>query len=130
MHDRRSPRPDPVGSRVAFRATGAYLNGGVSVTVAPDTGDSSPKDVLSGAAIEPLRDPPPRLARLLKPAEVAETLGVSRSWVYAAADNGRLPSVRLGGPDGPLRFVPEGLHRWLDEARAAWRPGGRRATQR
>jgi hypothetical protein len=31
--------------------------------------------------------------------------------------------VRIGGPDGPLRFVPEDLDAWLNEARAAWRPG-------
>jgi excisionase family DNA binding protein len=82
------------------------------------------------AAREIFRTPPSPFVRLLKPAEVAEELGVSRSWVYAAAEDGRLPSVRLGGPDGPLRFVPEDLHRWLQDARANWRPGRRRATSR
>src|SRR4051794_28557406 len=130
MHDRRPPRPDAPASQRPLRATGRALNGGVAVTVAPEAADASPTDVLRGAAIEPLGEPRPRITRLLKPAEVAEELGVSRSWVYAAADDGRLPSVRLGGPDGPLRFVPEDLHRWLDEARAAWRPSGRRATPR
>ncbi len=60
---------------------------------------------------------------LLKPAEVCCRLGVSRSWLYAAAGDGRIPSIRLGGPDGPLRFVPEDIDRWIDDARAAWRPG-------
>lgn len=50
-------------------------------------------------------------------------LGVSRTWLYAAAKDGRIPAVRIGGPDGPLRFVPEDLERWLDHARAAWGPG-------
>jgi excisionase family DNA binding protein len=59
---------------------------------------------------------------LLKPAEVARQLGVSRSWLYAAAADGRIPAVRLGGPDGPLRFVPEDLERWIEDARAAWAP--------
>jgi len=59
---------------------------------------------------------------LLKPSEVAQRLGVSRSWLYAAAADGRIPAVRLGGPDGPLRFVPGDLEAWIDEARAAWRP--------
>src|SRR3954471_7682693 len=130
MHDQHAPRSDAAASQGPFRATGRHPNGGVAVTVPPEAGDSSANDVLHGAAIEPLRTPPPRFARLLKPAEVAEEFGVSRSWVYAAADDGRLPSVRLGGPDGPPRFVPEDVHRWLDEARAAWRPGGRRATPR
>jgi len=62
-------------------------------------------------------------ADLLRPNAVACRLGVSRTWLYAAAKDGRIPSVRIGGPDGPLRFVPEDLEAWLDEARAAWRPG-------
>lgn len=63
----------------------------------------------------------PTTGALLKPSEVARRLGVSRTWLYAAAKDGRIP--RIGGPDGPLRFVPEDLEAWLDEARAAWRPG-------
>jgi excisionase family DNA binding protein len=55
-------------------------------------------------------------------------LGVSRTWLYTAAKDGRIPSVRIGGPDGPLRFVPEDLEAWLDEARAAWRPGDKSAA--
>jgi excisionase family DNA binding protein len=33
---------------------------------------------------------------LLKPADVARRLGVSRSWLYEAAKHGRVPCVRLG----------------------------------
>jgi excisionase family DNA binding protein len=65
----------------------------------------------------------PAVGQLLKPTEVARRLGVSRTWLYAAAKDGRIPSIRIGGPDGPLRFVPEDLEAWLDEARSAWRPG-------
>lgn len=64
-----------------------------------------------------------RADSLLKPAEVARRLGVSRSWLYEAAKHGRIPSVRLGDPGGPLRFVERDLERWLEEARAGWRPG-------
>ncbi len=60
---------------------------------------------------------------LLKPAEVARRLGVSRSWVYDAAKEGRIPSVRLGGPDGPLRFIAADLDAWLERMRRAWVPG-------
>ena len=60
---------------------------------------------------------------LLKPAEVARRLGVSTSWLYDAAKDGRIPSVRLGRPDGPLRFVEADVTAWLEEARANWRPG-------
>lgn len=69
--------------------------------------------------------PEPSTARLclLKPSEVAAQLGVSRSWLYDAAKTGRIPSIRIGGEGGPLRFVPSDLQRWIDEARAAWTPG-------
>jgi len=60
---------------------------------------------------------------LLKPTEVARRLGVSRTWLYDAARDGRIPSVRIGGPDGPLRFVPDDIDDWIDAARAAWLPG-------
>jgi excisionase family DNA binding protein len=59
---------------------------------------------------------------LLKPTDVTRRLGVSRSWLYAAAADGRIPAIRLGGAEGPLRFVPEDLERWIEEARAAWTP--------
>jgi excisionase family DNA binding protein len=64
---------------------------------------------------------------LLTPSEVAARLRVSRTWLYDAAKNGRLPSIRVGGGEGPLRFVPEDLEEWINEARAKWTPG-RRAT--
>jgi excisionase family DNA binding protein len=51
--------------------------------------------------------------RLLRPGEVAELLGVSRSWLYAAAHEGRIPSVRLGGADGPVRFQRDALEAWI-----------------
>lgn len=63
---------------------------------------------------------------LLKPNDVAKKLAVSRAWVYEAARTGRIPSVRIGGEDGPLRFVPEDIDAWLAEARALWLPNGRR----
>jgi excisionase family DNA binding protein len=63
-----------------------------------------------------------RHIELLRPTEVARRLGVSRTWLYEAARDGRIPSVRIGGPHGPLRFVPQDIDEWIDRARAAWRP--------
>lgn len=60
---------------------------------------------------------------LLKPVEVCEQLKVSRAWLYRAAADGRIPSLRLGGPDGPLRFESEEIDAWILRARTAWRPG-------
>lgn len=67
---------------------------------------------------------------LLKPTDLARRLGVSRSWLYDAAKAGRIPSIRVGGEEGPLRFVPEDVDQWIDEARAAWRPGRPTAATR
>lgn len=60
---------------------------------------------------------------LLRPADVARRLGVSRSWVYGAVKEGRIPAVRVGGPDGPVRFVERDLEARIERARADWRPG-------
>ncbi|MGH2885504.1 MAG: helix-turn-helix domain-containing protein [Solirubrobacteraceae bacterium] len=57
---------------------------------------------------------------LLKPNDIARQLAVSRAWVYEAARTGRIPSVRIGGRDGPLRFVPEDIEAWLSATRAEW----------
>jgi hypothetical protein len=40
-----------------------------------------------------------------------------------AAKEGRIPCLRLGGTEGPLRFVEADLRKWLECARAAWQPG-------
>jgi excisionase family DNA binding protein len=62
---------------------------------------------------------------LLRPAEICKLLAVSRTWVYAAAADGRIPSLRLGGPDGPLRFIRADVEAWLEAQRTAWLPGRR-----
>lgn len=91
----------------------------------------SDERLLPGDRRQPAEAPGPRngaglgqgIERLLKPNEVAKLLGVSRSWLYDAAKDGRIPSLRLGGVDGPLRFVEADLCDWLERARAEWRPG-------
>jgi excisionase family DNA binding protein len=65
---------------------------------------------------EPTRSTPD----LIRPAVLAASLGVSRTWLYEAAKNGRIPSIRIGGEEGPLRFVPADIAQWIDEARAQW----------
>jgi excisionase family DNA binding protein len=62
------------------------------------------------------------VATLMRPTDVARMLGVSRSWLYEAAKDGRIPCVRLGGEDGPLRFVEADLAAWLEQARSGWLP--------
>jgi excisionase family DNA binding protein len=61
--------------------------------------------------------------RLLRPAEVVELLGVSQSWLYLAASQNRIPHIRLGGPDGPLRFHRTDVTNWIAACRRAWQPG-------
>ena len=65
----------------------------------------------------------PENLQLLTPGEAMALLRVSRSWLYAAAKDGRIPSVRLGGADGPLRFVRGDLLAHIESARALWQPG-------
>src|SRR5438105_5787352 len=69
------------------------------------------------------------LVNLLKPNDVARRLAVSRAWVYEAARTGRIPSVRIGGDDGPLRFVPEEIEQCLADARAEWSPAAPRRSR-
>jgi excisionase family DNA binding protein len=57
-------------------------------------------------------------------------LGVSRSWLYAAAQSGRIPSVRLGGADGPVRFRPRELDAWIAESRVGPSPVGQPGAER
>lgn len=48
--------------------------------------------------------------RLLTAEEVADRLGVSRSWVYAAVRSGEIPHLKLGRY---VRFRPETIDAWL-----------------
>jgi excisionase family DNA binding protein len=59
---------------------------------------------------------------LMRVPEAQRMLNVSRGWLYEAAKSGRIPHVRLGGPDGPLRFVRSDLEEYIDDARRGWRP--------
>jgi excisionase family DNA binding protein len=62
----------------------------------------------------------PLLTTLLTPSQVAQSLGVSRSWLYEAAKTGRIPCVRIGGHDGPLRFIPDDIEQWIEDARTGY----------
>jgi predicted DNA-binding transcriptional regulator AlpA len=62
---------------------------------------------------------------LLTAAQAMKLLNVSRAWLYKAASDGRVPSIHVGGPDGPLRFVEQDLLDHIERARAAWQPGER-----
>lgn len=48
---------------------------------------------------------------LLKPPEVAEALGLSRSRVYELLASGELPALRIGSS---VRVSVEALRRWVD----------------
>jgi predicted DNA-binding transcriptional regulator AlpA len=60
-------------------------------------------------------------APLLKASDVMAALSISRRLVYQMAQDGRLPCVRVGGPDGPLRFRPADIERLVVE----WSTGAR-----
>ena len=50
--------------------------------------------------------------KLLNADDVAALLGVPKSWVYAAAREGRIPTVQLGRY---YRFRPEAVEAWVRE---------------
>jgi excisionase family DNA binding protein len=49
---------------------------------------------------------------LLKPAEVAELLGVARTRAYELIGSGKLPTVTVGSS---VRVPAEALRRWVEE---------------
>lgn len=57
---------------------------------------------------------------LLTAEQVAARLGVPKSWVYARAREGRMPTVRLGRY---YRFRPEAIEQWILEQEGASRSG-------
>lgn len=58
---------------------------------------------------------------LIKAEQVAEALGVSRTWVFDRAKAGRLPSYRLGKH---VRFRMSEVQAWLAEHREGERQAG------
>jgi hypothetical protein len=56
-------------------------------------------------------------SQLLRPAEVQRILKVSKTWLYDAAKEQRIASVRLGGPNGPLRFERTAIEALIRESR-------------
>src|SRR4051812_44044912 len=89
-----------------------------------DTAPDGPLEVLGG--LNYVDDPQPTEFRLLRPCDVVEILGVSRSWLYDAANTGRIPCVRLGGNDGPVGFRADELEAWLEASRV--KPTAARAS--
>ena len=48
---------------------------------------------------------------MLRPAEAAEALGISRSKVYELIASGQIPSIRLGGS---VRVPVQALREWIE----------------
>lgn len=55
-------------------------------------------------------DPAPRAHQLLTAGEVADLLGVPKSWVYEQSRTGRIPTVNLGRY---RRYRREALEAWI-----------------
>ena len=50
--------------------------------------------------------------KLLDVDEIAELLGVPKSWIYDRTRRGKIPHRKLGKY---LRFDPEAIQKWLEE---------------
>lgn len=79
--------------------------------------ETNAKEVMNTMELIELASRPERPVRaqeplLLRPDEVAELLGVSRSKVYEMLAGGRLPRVRVGSS---LRVPRHRLLRWIDQ---------------
>ena len=48
--------------------------------------------------------------------------------MYLKAEAGVLPHRRLGGDDGPVRFLQAEIDAWLEEQRRGWLPAAVRRT--
>jgi excisionase family DNA binding protein len=106
---RSSRTPIPIWTRPA----NIEDNGCIHVFMLPDLADAATQ----GGQFEFRRHPEhlctSMSGQLLKPEDVRQLLNVSRSWLYAAANDGRIPCFRLGGPAGPLRFERSAIEEWL-----------------
>lgn len=58
--------------------------------------------------------------KLIGPKEIADTWSLPLSWVYAKAEAGMLPSLKIGRY---RRFCPSEIRAWLEAQRQA--PAGR-----
>ena len=55
--------------------------------------------------------------RLLVAEDVAHTLNMTRQHVYVLAASGQLPSIKLGGGRGAVRFDPKDLASYIEAHR-------------
>ena len=81
-------------------------------------------DLRTRSSAAPSRESvPSRYHRLLKPAEVADILGLSRSKICQMARTGELPAIVVAEGRGHKRvrrihrFDPDDLARWIDSRR-------------
>jgi excisionase family DNA binding protein len=63
-------------------------------------------------------------SRLLAAEDVADVLGVPRTFVYALARRGALPTVRVG--ERYVRFRAQAVEEWIAEQETSRPRGGRR----
>jgi excisionase family DNA binding protein len=56
---------------------------------------------------------PANMPKLLRPAQVAEALAISRTSTYRLLETGELPSVRFGG--STVRVRADALQRFIEE---------------
>jgi len=99
-----------VGSPARHARGQQSLNSGLSC----DVGEPPPEGRPTPARIP--------LKAYLTVAELADWLGVSRSWVYQRTSTRRLPHVKLGAA---IRFVPEDVEAWLSRGKVATPSGPR-----
>ena len=115
-----APRPAPPSSRSGERDHDASL-----IDVVRDASQAREQLRQNHAAPTPLDvfspTPPRSTEALLTADDVADILGVPRTFVYALARRGELPTVRIG--DRYVRFRSETLQRWIEQHETTDRHG-------
>lgn len=108
--------PGPDGHTPAERGT----RGAVADNRAGTFAGLSTMDSFAGPTATDREDEGP--IDLLTVGEVAELLRVSDSWIYLAIQDERIPSLRIGGPDGPIRFLRSELVAYVHACRVGPHP--------
>jgi excisionase family DNA binding protein len=87
---------------------------GMATHITPSHLTSAPTVDACERAADPNGPPRPSPStRLLAAEEVADLLGVPRSFVYSLARRGGIPTVRLG--DRYVRFRPDAISDWITD---------------
>jgi hypothetical protein len=121
---RERPRMIPFGRQPAGWQTREEVCRRFGVSRFPSSAGTGPAERGGSASDMPDGTNSAGSPRLVKAADVAAMLAMSKSWVTAVARDGRLPAVYMPNASGrPASVRFDEISRSVERWRAAWRPG-------